>query len=114
MTDFLFWPNGEGETECTEEYRRAYDAMEDAQRAYADDDTAAVYALREPLVQSCPELTIDRVIADYTVSARTRGAEYQEAETLMYALSDNRTSARHRVAFQFSRAGQPDSFYAVY
>lgn len=32
---------------------------------------AAVYALDEPLVRNCPELTVDRVIADYTVSQAT-------------------------------------------
>lgn len=36
---------------------------------------AAVYALQEPLVRNCPELTIDRVIADYTVSAVTLAHE---------------------------------------
>ena len=32
---------------------------------------AAVYALQEPLVQQCPELTIDRVIASYCVGHAT-------------------------------------------
>ena len=67
---------------------------------------AAVYALQEPLVKACPELTVDRVIADYTVSAATREHE-REPQGLVRAGSW-RELVRHRVSVccEYGNAGQ--------
>lgn len=43
MVGVIFWPNGEGETECTEEYQRAYDKFEDAQARYAETESPEDY-----------------------------------------------------------------------
>lgn len=48
---------------------------------------AAVCALTEPLVQQCPELTVDRVISDYIVSNATRAHERDEYRVCRYRVS---------------------------
>lgn len=66
---------------------------------------AAVYALREPLVQQCADLTIDRVINDYCVSDTTLAHERHVAREYTWpalpphlrALPDARAMVRHWV-----------------
>lgn len=76
---------------------------------------AAVYALEEPLVKACPELTIDRVIADYTVSDATKAheravmAEYTwpALPAHLRSLPDARAMVRHWVRTDYQWAPTP-------
>lgn len=81
---------------------------------------AAVYALREPLVQQCPELTEDRVIRDYTVSEKTAREEAIDSFYPMAGYTIAQTVAMKIEGIHAPRQGAHDTrkgpihTYAVY